>query len=706
MPSRSVDLTPVEKWFDRKPSLKNLRVFGSPAYVHVPDVKRSKFDHKARKLLFVGYCDDRKAFRFLNPENDEITISRDARFIELGDGSLNQRDPVSDGSEQFVELDVDSGEEPTAEEDSAELESQEDEATLQEESCSDYYDPDEEEGAVGGELPVPKRSTRGVLPKRFEDYEVDAAIAVEGEPDTYEEAVNSSELDLWKAAMAEEYDALMRNDTWSLVQLPSGRVPIGCKWIYKKKEDSSGNVSRFKARLVAQGFSQRYGVDYDAVFAPVASQATLRILLTVAGYKKMAVRHLDVKSAYLHGKLQDEIYMQQPKGFVVPGKEKFVCRLKRSLYGLKQAARIWNTTISELLKGLGFDQSRSDPCLFIKRSPGGGFVYLMLHVDDMIVAGMTEKEIDAVEFELRKKITLSSLGEIGHFLGIRITKDKNGFYCLDQENYIKKVASRFGLEHAKGSSVPIDVGYFRSREGSKELPDNERYRSLAGALLYVAVNTRPDVAASVSLLCRRISQPTEVDWNELKRVVKYLMKTSNSKLRLCAERGKPLRLSGYCDADWGGDTADRKSNTGYLFLLGEASVSWASRKQSSVSLSSMEAEYIAVSEACKELVWLRRMLDEMGAEQCGPTVLFEDNRSCMEFVEMERVSRRSKHIDTRMFYTKDMCEKGLVELRFCPSENMTADLLTKPLGPVKQKKFAEAMGLTEVESWAGRREKY
>lgn len=304
--------------------------------------------------------------------------------------------------------------------------------------------------------------------------------------------------------MAEEYDALMRNDTWSLVQLPSGRVPIGCKWIYKKKEDSSGNVSRFKARLVAQGFSQRYGVDYDAVFAPVASQATLRILLTVAGYKKMAVRHLDVKSAYLHGKLQDEIYMQQPKGFVVPGKEKFVCRLKRSLYGLKQAARIWNTTISELLKGLGFDQSRSDPCLFIKRSPGGGFVYLMLHVDDMIVAGMTEKEIDAVEFEL------SSLGEISHFLGIRITKDTNGFYCLDQENYIKKVASRFGLEHAKGSSVPIDVGYFRSREGRKELPDNERYRSLAGALLYVAVNTRPDVAASVSLLCRRISQPTEV----------------------------------------------------------------------------------------------------------------------------------------------------------------------------------------------------
>lgn len=331
---------------------------------------------------------------------------------------------------------------------------------------------------------------------------------------------------------------------------------------------------------------------------------------------------------------------------------------------------------------------------------------MMLHVDDMIVAGMTDKDVDAVEYALRKKITLSSLGEIGYFLGIRITKDQNGFYYMDQENYINKVASRFGLEHAKGSSVPIDVGYYRSREGSKELPDNERYRSLAGALLYVAVNTRPDVAASVSLLCRRISQPTEVDWNELKRVVKYLVKTSGSKLRLYAERGKPLCLSGYCDADWSGDTADRKSNTGYLFLLGEASISWASRKQSSVSLSSMEAEYIAVSEACKELVWLRRILDEMGARQCGPTVLYEDNRSCIEFVDMERVSRRSKHIDTRMFYTKDMCVKGLVKLKFCPSENMTADILTKPLGPVKQKKFAEAMGLTEVVTSAGRREKY
>lgn len=205
--------------------------------------------------------------------------------------------------------------------------------------------------------------------------------------------------------------------------------------------------------MVAQGYSQQYGVDYDAVFAPVAAQTTLRVLLTIAGEKKMTVRHWDVKNAYLHGQLKEDMFMQQPRGFVEPGKENLVCKLNRSLYGLKQSARVWNDTISQILVSIGFKQSKADPCLWIKKLQNGAFVFLLIYVDDMIVASVVEEEVCKIEKQLKKKIELSSLGEISHFLGIRVTKDSDGFFALDQELYIRKIANRHGLENAKGSKI-------------------------------------------------------------------------------------------------------------------------------------------------------------------------------------------------------------------------------------------------------------
>lgn len=231
-------------------------------------------------------------------------------------------------------------------------------------------------------------------------------MAVKQEPTSYEDAVRSSEKMLWKVAMKEEYDSLMQNGTWKLVELPAGRDPIGCKWVFKRKEDSVGKVTRFKARLVAQGFSQRPGVDYDAVFAPVASQNTLRVLFTVAGHKRMNVRHIDVKSAYLHGRLQEDIYMEQPRGFVQPGKEKLVCKLERSLYGLKQAAKVWNETINGILKELGFQQSHADPCLYVKVLRNGERVYLLIYVDDMLLVSTVVDEIKRTEKDLAKRMKL------------------------------------------------------------------------------------------------------------------------------------------------------------------------------------------------------------------------------------------------------------------------------------------------------------
>lgn len=322
-------------------------------------------------------------------------------------------------------------------------------------------------------------------------------------------------------------------------------------------------------------------------------------------------------------------------------------------------------------------------------------MYILIYVDDIIVACISEEEIKNVERSLKEKLTLSSLGDVSCFLGIRIEKDADGYFTMDQKGYISKIANRYNLDRARGSKIPLDTGYYRSREGSKAMPDNRQYQCLIGALLYVAVNTRPDVAASVAILSRRVSAPTETDWMELKRVVRYLVTTNDYALKLISHREEPLKLVGYSDADWSADTDDRKSNTGYLFQLGQATIGWVSRKQTCVSLSSMEAEYIAISEACREVLWLRKLLQDFNEQQEGPTTVLEDNTSCMDFIVNDRSSRRSKHIDTRMYFAKDLSEKGIVAVKYCPSASMIADILTKPLGCQKQQQFSEMLGLTK-----------
>ncbi|KXJ68187.1 hypothetical protein RP20_CCG005158 [Aedes albopictus] len=297
-----------------------------------------------------------------------------------------------------------------------------------------------------------------------------------------------------------------------------------------------------------------------------------------------------------------------------------------------------------------------------------------------------------LERDLRSELEISSLGEVSHFLGIKVTKDENGFYSISQQAFIREIAERFGLGDAKGSKLPLDIGYYKLKN-SETLADSEQYHSLVGALLYVAMNSRPDIAAAVSILSRKSNCPRECDWLELKRVVRYLLATENYELKL-GQQDRDLTLVGFSDADWAGDTTDRKSTSGFAYQLGGATVSWGSRKQCCVSTSTMEAEYIALSEAGQEAVWLRRLLSELGEKQLNPTVVNEDNRSCMDFVSQDRQNKRSKHIDTKYFHAKDLCSSGVIMLKSCPTQSMIADVFTKPLGASKMKQYAEQLGLT------------
>lgn len=697
LPSRSVEKTPFELWNGEKPDLGHLRVFGCDAFVYIPDAKRRKMQSRAEKLTFVGYACGSKAYRFLDKGTNRITISRDARFVELGPELQEEpllREPKSKKDspkqQEVEEVEVDFSEGKT---DAGSIADEPDfEGFL--DSDDEYYDGIDELFEGNNEPRRSQRSNLGVLPSRYEDFVVGVAQVAVTEPTSYAEAVNSPDKDKWIRAMNEEYQSLSSMNTWSLVPLPTGRQAIGSKWIYKRKRDSSGRVTRFKARLVAQGFAQRLGADFGEVFAPVAMQSTFRVLLTVAGHKQLQVRHIDVRNAYLYGRLEEEVFMRQPPGYAVPGKEDLVCRLHRSLYGLKQSAKVWHSTVKKVLLEMGFRQSESDACLFMKQLSSGDWVYLLIYVDDMIVACRDKHQLDRLEQELQKRFEVSCLGTVNHFLGIRVRQDKDGFYSLSQQASIREIAARYGLEGAKSSKFPLDQGYLKDQE-SEALPNNIQYQSLVGALLYLATNSRPDIAVAVSILSRKCSNPTQRDWIELKRVVRYLIGTADYELKLSSDRTKRLTLTGYSDADWAGDSADRKSTSGYVFLVGEATVSWASRKQDCVTTSTMEAEYVALSAAASEAVWLRRLLSELGVVSQQATIVKEDNRSCIDFVSLEKQNKRSKHIDTKVHHAKDLCSRGVIQLEYCPSNEMVADVFTKPLGPAKMLQFAKQLGLVQ-----------
>jgi hypothetical protein len=299
------------------------------------------------------------------------------------------------------------------------------------------------------------------------------------------------------------------------------------------------------------------------------------------------------------------------------------------------------------------------------------------------------------DFEERMGHTLNmkNLGNLRYYLGIQFERDENGNFLLHQKGYIERKLDKFNLTDSKPSNIPVDPGYQKRQEVQEDTKSKEIYRSAIGALNYLATNTRPDIAVGTSILSRHVNDPKESDWVEVKRIYRYLKHTMDKKLKLGNLCESHQQLIGYVDADWGGDAKDRKSNTGYVFKYFGAPISWASRKQSMVTLSSTEAEYIALTEATQEALWLRRLLEDLNQDIFGPTVLFEDNQSCIKLLQNEKASHRTKHIATKYYFVRDLCKSKELEVKYCPSEIMIADLLTKPLEAVKTRQFTMDIGL-------------
>ena len=367
---------------------------------------------------------------------------------------------------------------------------------------------------------------------------------------------------------------------------PRDVEPISCKWVYKIKRRTDGLIERHKARLVARGFSQQYGLDYDETFSPVAKLTTVRVLLALAANKDWDLRQMDVKNAFFHGELDREIYMNQQMGFQSQGHPEYVCKMRKALYGLKQAPRAWYGKIAEFLTQSGYSITPADSSLFVKAN-GGKLAIVLVYVDDLIITGDDVEEIFRTKENLSVRFEMKELGQLKHFLGLEVDRTHEGIF-LCQQKYAKDLLKKFGMLECKPISTPMEPNAKMCEHEGKDLKDATMYRQLVGSLLYLTF-TRTDISYAVGVMSRYMQNPKKPHLEAVRRILRHVKGTID--YGLLYKKGEDYKLVGYCDADYVGDHDTRRSTTGYVFMLGSRAISWCSKRQPTVSLSTMEVEY-------------------------------------------------------------------------------------------------------------------
>ncbi|XP_077215490.1 uncharacterized protein LOC143850059 [Tasmannia lanceolata] len=577
VPSKKSDITPYELWKKRKPNLSYLKVWGCRSIVKVPKPKLRKLGERGIECIFLGYASHSKAYRFLVIEpNDFIDVntiieSRDAFFYENRFTAIPKEIEPTTSVDHPLESQTEVGE-PSVQPSKIRRSSRD--------RRDRSFGPDFVTYLVEG--------TREKL-----QGSVLLNLSIESDPQTYGEAIKSQDVAFWKEAINDEMDSIMGNKTWILIDLPPGSKPIGCKWIFKKKINVNGTIEKFKARLVAKGFTQKPGIDYFDTYAPVARISTIRVLIALASIYKLHIHQMDVKTAFLNGELDEEVYMEQPEGFILPGQEHKVCKLIKSLYGLKQAPKQWHERFDKVLVSNGYKIHESDKCIYSKFKGSKGVV-ICLYVDDMLIFGTDIASIQSTKSYLSQNFDMKDMGEADVILGIRIIRQDNGL-ILTQSHYIEKVLKKFNHFECSPISTPFDPNiklYLNTGRTISQLG----YASVIGSLMYAMTCTRPDIAYAVGKLSRFTSNPSFSHWNAVYRVLKYLKKTID--YGLCYS-GYPTVIEGYSDASWITERIDHLSTSGWIFTLGGGAVSWASKKQTCITTSTMEAEFIALMEGMR-----------------------------------------------------------------------------------------------------------
>ena len=516
------------------------------------------------------------------------------------------------------------------------------------------------------------------------------------EPTTIEEARRWPDWAKWDEAIKAELRSLDDAHTWDVVERPTKTNVVSCKWVFKVKKNAAGEVDKYKARLVARGFTQQLGVDYDETYAPVARLASIRLILAIAARQDWDVDVFDFHSAFLNGKLDDDeiIYMELPPGFDKDGRD-LVAKLCVALYRSKQGALKWYQRLSKVLGVLGFKRMEADWGVFVALI-GAHILILASHVDDCTITGSSDNLIKSFKAEIGSRFRITDLGPISWLLGMKITRDRSArTISLSQEPYINAILARFNFVDAKPVATPLDPNVPLSESQSPRTTSevakmrNIPYRQATGSLIYLVAGTRPDIAFATSYVCQYNGNPGWAHWEAVKRIYRYLLGTKSLTLTYGTEtRG----LVGYIDAD-GASQEHRHAITGFAFLIDGGAILWGSRKQELVTLSTAESEYVAVTHAAKEAIWLRCLINEVFRPLQHPTILYGDNQAAIALTKDGSFHACTKHIDIHYHFIRFSVEQGHIRFLYCPTNSMIADTLTKALPSTKAKHFAFELGL-------------
>lgn len=651
---------PANLWYN-KVDYSKMKVFGCSAFVHIPEAKQAgKLQARSVKCVFVGYAPN--GYIFWNPVDRKFINSRDVSFNENEMFAKCKRDEIT----------------PTIV------------STPETVFTNENITPTERDVTPTLATVRPVRERK--LPTKFKDYELDAMIAEFSNdmPKTYEEAIQSEDANLWQQAMDRELNHIRSNNVWSMVDRVNGTNIIDTKWVFTYKYDPvNGNVTH-KARIVAKGFMQRKNTDYNEIFSPVVKLDTIRLLLSMACVNAWKVIQLDVNCAFLNSELKETIFVNQPDGVELPpGK---ILRLNKALYGLKQSALSWNNCLSEYLESLNFARCKSDYCVFVYNQDDH-IVIIVVYVDDLLITGSSEELINRIRLMLISRFSMKDIGDIRYFLGLNVTYDRiNRRMSIDQKSAIVKILEKFEMSDCKGASTPIEKNLKLEKCESDDKITSNPFRELLGSLMYIMLGSRPDLCYSISFFSRFQSKPTDNHFCYLKRVLRYLKQTLDYKLHFVYNVDEPP-LKAFADADFANDSDRRSITGGAIFVFGNL-VSWKSKKQSLVSLSSTAAEYIALTEVSCHALALRNILIELGVDMNKPFCIYEDNQSCIRLSTDFKNNSRCKYLDVKYAFLHEQISKfKTIILEYLRSSEMIADVCTKSLEKVQFEKCRERMNV-------------
>jgi hypothetical protein len=712
------ETTPYQATYKNKPNHLSLKIFGSICYAHVPKATRKKLDNTGIKCRFLGYSEDQKGYRLLQEDTNKIIYSRSIIWNETNQPVISQRHEVN-----FEETVA-----PIKEEMGQENKIPARNAQQSDEYISDQEqdDPDNEPAQdVPATPPRTRSQTRQMAqvtqqsktPNRFGEYEpsvrparkkkaitryqdeYDSLICLLSEvndedANSYEEIKKSSSYNQWKIAMDAEMASIKAHQTWKLTELPSGVKAIGCRWLFKIKKNPDGSVDRYKARLCAKGFTQKFGVDFNETFAPVAKSTSIRTMLAIGAELDLEIQQFDVDTAFLYGEMDNPVYMVQPSGYEDPEHPEWVCLLLKSLYGTKQAARQWNEALDNHMQDQGFEVSSADPCIYYKIS-SSEYTVIAVYVDDIIAMSNNMVNINEFKSKIKKSFKIKDLGDMKYCLGIEINRNRSKkIITMSQLGYINKIAEKFGLQDCKPIYTPADYNsQLSKRDPDDTRPIEGKYRALVGSIMYAMVCTRPDIANSVGTVAKYCENPSEEHWVAAKRILRYLVTTKNMQL-VFGGKGS-AELIGYADSNWAADIDTRRSTTGYVFMLNSSLISWKSQRQHTVATSSTEAEYMALYSAVQESIWLRRILKELKQLKDLPTMIYQDNQGTIALAKNPIFHSRSKHIDIKFHFTRDKIQDGVIQVEYKSTQEMVADALTKSVNKVKLQEFIKSVNMQD-----------